>query len=78
MDTLLRYALLILPRSTVALIKISHPADAILSSNLAIPLKGAAIGNGWIDSKQQYPAYIDFAVKSGMIEDKSEVSFVPF
>ncbi|KAF5321764.1 hypothetical protein D9619_000585 [Psilocybe cf. subviscida] len=51
---------------------IPYYADAILSSNLAIPLKGAAIGNGWIDSKQQYPAYLDFAVKNGMIEDKSE------
>ena len=26
-------------------------ADAILNSNLNIPLRGAAIGNGWIDGR---------------------------
>ena len=56
---------------------LAHPimptADAILNSKLNIPLKGAAIGNGWMDSKVQYPAYIDYAVKTGLIEENSEV-----
>lgn len=49
------------------------PADAILSSNLNIPLRGAAIGNGWMDARRQYPAYLDYAVKHGIIEAGSEV-----
>lgn len=52
---------------------IAPTADAILNSTLNIPLKGAAIGNGWMDSKVQYPAYIDYAVKTGLIEENSEV-----
>ncbi|KIM46518.1 hypothetical protein M413DRAFT_24234 [Hebeloma cylindrosporum] len=51
---------------------IPYYADAILNSTLNIPLKGAAIGNGWMDSKVQYPAYIDYAVKTGLIEENSE------
>ena len=38
-----------------------------------MPLRGAAIGNGWIDSQTQYPAYLDYAVKHGIIEENSEV-----
>lgn len=48
-------------------------ADAILNSRLGIPLRGAAIGNGWIDPRRQYPTYIDFAVKVGLLEENSEV-----
>ncbi|KAK0491510.1 alpha/beta-hydrolase [Armillaria novae-zelandiae] len=47
-------------------------ADAILNSNLGVPLKGAAIGNGWIDVRSQYPAYLDFMVKVGILEENSD------
>ncbi|KAL5508176.1 KEX1 [Sanghuangporus vaninii] len=47
--------------------------DAILSSNLGVSLKGVAIGNGWIDAQSQYPAYLDYAVKHGLIEENSDV-----
>ncbi|OCH94287.1 alpha/beta-hydrolase [Obba rivulosa] len=51
---------------------IPYFADAILSSNLDIPLRGAAIGNGWIDGRHQYPAYLDYAVKHGLVEENSD------
>ncbi|KAJ3555877.1 hypothetical protein NM688_g2335 [Phlebia brevispora] len=51
---------------------IPYFADAILSSDLNIPLRGAAIGNGWIDSRTQYPSYLDYAVKHGIVEENSE------
>ena len=47
--------------------------DAILSSNLDIPLKGLAIGNGWIDARHQYAAYLDYAVKHDLIGENSDV-----
>ncbi|KAF8231386.1 alpha/beta-hydrolase [Tricholoma matsutake] len=47
-------------------------ADAILNSNLGIPLLGAAIGNGWIDPRRQYTTYIDFVVKVGLLEENSD------
>lgn len=50
------------------------PANAMLESNLNIPLRGAAIGNGWIDPRRQYPAYLDYMVKVGILEENSEVS----
>ena len=56
----------------------STPADAILSSNLNIPLRGIAIGNGWMDARRQYPAYLDYAVKHGIIELGSDVRTSPF
>lgn len=31
-----------------------------------------AIGNGWIDARRQYPSYLDFAVKVGILEEKSD------
>lgn len=37
-----------------------------------IPLKGIAIGNGWIDPRRQYSTYIDFAVKTGLLEENSD------
>ena len=37
-------------------------------------LKGAAIGNGWIDGRNQYPAYLEYAVKYGLVEENSDVS----
>lgn len=50
-----------------------YTANAILDSDLKIPLAGAAIGNGWIDVRRQYPAYLDYSVKHGLIEPNSEV-----
>lgn len=47
---------------------IPYFAEAILSSNLNIPLRGAAIGNGWMDGRRQYPAYLDYALKHGIVE----------
>ncbi|WVW86604.1 hypothetical protein I302_108655 [Kwoniella bestiolae CBS 10118] len=49
---------------------IPYFADAILKSNdlQNFPLKGIAIGNGWIDPKQQYPGYVDFAYEKGLIK----------
>ncbi len=49
-------------------------AEAILNSELGIPLRGSAIGNGWIDARRQYPAYLDYAVKHGLVELGSAVS----
>ncbi|KAK7470149.1 Cell death protease [Stygiomarasmius scandens] len=51
---------------------IPYFADAILNSDLHIPLMGAAIGNGWIDARSQYPSYLDYAVKVGILEENSE------
>ncbi|KAI0732852.1 alpha/beta-hydrolase [Fomitopsis betulina] len=51
---------------------IPYFADAILNSTLGIPLRGAAIGNGWIDGRSQYPSFLQYAVKHNLIEDKSE------
>lgn len=52
----------------------SIAADAILSSNLRANFMGAAIGNGWIDGRSQYSAYLDYAVKHGLIEEGTDVS----
>ncbi|KAI9064815.1 alpha/beta-hydrolase [Trametes sanguinea] len=51
---------------------IPYFADAILNSNLKIPLKGAAIGNGWTDARRQYPSYLDYALKHGILETGTE------
>lgn len=48
-------------------------AKAILDSNVPTPLKGIAIGNGWIDAMAQYPAYVEYAAKYGIIKEGSEV-----
>lgn len=48
-------------------------ADALLSSIRDVPLKGVAIGNGWIDPKTQYKSYIDYSVKAGILEENSAV-----
>ncbi|KAG1806423.1 alpha beta-hydrolase [Suillus plorans] len=47
-------------------------ADAILSSELRMPLRGVAIGNGWIDGRNQYPAYLDYAVTHGLVDESSQ------
>ncbi|KAH7926806.1 alpha beta-hydrolase [Leucogyrophana mollusca] len=51
---------------------IPYFATAILSSNLGIPLRGAAIGNGWMDGRSQYPAYLDYAVTHGIVDENSQ------
>ncbi|THH18196.1 hypothetical protein EW146_g2731 [Bondarzewia mesenterica] len=51
---------------------IPYFSDAVLKSNLNVPLRGAAIGNGWIDARRQYPSFLDYAVKHGIIEENSE------
>jgi|SRR5882762_7489408 len=48
-------------------------ADAILNSSLSTPLNGVAIGNGWIDPRRQYPSFLDYAVKHGIVELNSDV-----
>ncbi|KAG8900039.1 Cell death protease [Tulasnella sp. 403] len=54
---------------------IPYIADGILKTTLlSTPLKGIAIGNGWIDGRSQYPAYYDFAVKSGLIKENSDTA----
>ncbi|KAF9450159.1 pheromone-processing carboxypeptidase KEX1 [Macrolepiota fuliginosa MF-IS2] len=50
---------------------IPYYADAVLHSNLNIPLKGIAIGNGWIDPKKHYQSYLDYSVKVGILEENS-------
>lgn len=39
-----------------------------MNSSLGVPLRGSAIGNGWIDVRRQYPSYLDYAVKHGLVE----------
>ncbi|KZO97969.1 alpha/beta-hydrolase [Calocera viscosa TUFC12733] len=52
---------------------IPYFADAFLKTTLIkTPLKGIAIGNGWIDGRTQYPAYYEFAKKNNMIKPESE------
>ncbi|TFK72001.1 alpha/beta-hydrolase [Pluteus cervinus] len=51
---------------------IPYFAQSILGSNLKVPLRGAAIGNGWIDPRRQYPSYLDFAVKVGLLEPNTD------
>jgi len=50
-----------------------HSAEAILNSTLGIPLRGSAIGNGWIDARRQYPSYLDYVVKHGLVEPGTAV-----
>jgi len=51
---------------------IPYIANAILESNLGIPFRGAAIGNGWMDAQTQYPSFLPYAVKQGLVEENSE------
>ncbi|PFH50137.1 hypothetical protein AMATHDRAFT_41047 [Amanita thiersii Skay4041] len=51
---------------------IPYFADAVLESSLDVQLRGAAIGNGWIDPRRQYPTYLDYVVKMGILEENSE------
>lgn len=51
---------------------IPYFAKGILDSDLNLPLRGVAIGNGWIDARSQYPAYIEYAVARGLVDLSSE------
>ena len=48
-----------------------------MSSDLGLPLRGAAIGNGWMDGRAQYPAYLDYGIKHGIIDENSDVRILP-
>ncbi|WVR08292.1 hypothetical protein IAU60_005341 [Kwoniella sp. DSM 27419] len=49
---------------------IPYFANALLKTTILpnYPLRGIAIGNGWIDPIQQYPGYVDFAYEKGLIK----------
>jgi carboxypeptidase D len=51
----------------------------MLEAGLPQTLKGLAIGNGWIDARRQYPAYLEYGLKHGLVETGSDVreTFVP-
>ncbi|EIM85643.1 alpha/beta-hydrolase [Stereum hirsutum FP-91666 SS1] len=51
---------------------IPYFCDALLNSTLDVPLKGAAIGNGWMDARRQYPAFLDYGLKHGILTEGSE------
>ncbi|KAJ3927234.1 MAG: Alpha/Beta hydrolase protein [Lentinula lateritia] len=51
---------------------IPYYADALLNSDLSVPLRGAAIGNGWIDARRQYPSYLEYSTKVGILEENSD------
>ncbi|EIN10934.1 alpha/beta-hydrolase [Punctularia strigosozonata HHB-11173 SS5] len=50
---------------------IPYFADGLLNSDLGVPLMGAAIGNGWIDGRHQYPSFLEYAVKHGLVDENS-------
>ena len=45
----------------------------MLKYGLPRTLKGLAIGNGWIDARRQYPAYLEYGLKHGLVETGSDV-----
>lgn len=49
--------------------------DALLKTTKlpGFSLAGLAIGNGWIDPKEQYPGYADFAYDKGLIQKGTPV-----
>ena len=51
----------------------------MLRAGLPRTLKGVAIGNGWIDARRQYPAYLEYGLKHGLVESGSDVweIFIP-
>jgi len=51
----------------------------MLKAGLPQTLKGLAIGNGWIDARRQYPAYLEYGLKHGLVESGSDVreTFIP-
>ncbi|KAJ3769900.1 Alpha/Beta hydrolase protein [Lentinula raphanica] len=51
---------------------IPHYAEALMS-DLGVPLKGAAFGNGWIDACRQYISFLEFSVKVGILEENPDL-----
>ncbi|KAF5393141.1 hypothetical protein D9757_001118 [Collybiopsis confluens] len=51
---------------------IPYFANAILNSDFGTSLKGAAIGNGWMDARRQYPSFLDYSVRVGILEENSD------
>jgi len=51
----------------------------MLEAGLPPTLMGIAIGNGWIDARRQYPAYLEYGLKHGLVESGSDVweTFMP-
>lgn len=45
----------------------------MLEAGLPRTFKGIAIGNGWIDARRQYPAYLEYGLKHGLVEPGSDV-----
>lgn len=45
----------------------------MLEAGLPRTFKGIAIGNGWIDARRQYPAYLEYGLKHGLVETGSDV-----
>ena len=46
-----------------------YQASALRKTKLiSPPLKGLLIGNGWIDPYSQYPAYVDFAYQTKLLD----------
>lgn len=48
-------------------------ANSMLEAGLPKTFKGLAIGNGWIDARRQYPAYLEYGLKHGLVETGSDV-----
>lgn len=51
---------------------IPYFANSMLEAGLPRTLKGIAIGNGWIDARRQYPAYLEYGLKHGLVESGSD------
>ncbi|OLL22568.1 Pheromone-processing carboxypeptidase KEX1 [Neolecta irregularis DAH-3] len=57
---------------------IPHFAKALLhrnestSSHRKFNIKGLLIGNGWMDPKTQYPAYLSYSLQNGIIDNSTE------
>mmetsp|Transcript_24516 Transcript_24516/g.24109 ORF Transcript_24516/g.24109 Transcript_24516/m.24109 type:complete len:185 (+) Transcript_24516:131-685(+) len=39
------------------------------ATDVPVNFKGVAIGNGWVDPYNQYPAYADFAYENGLVDE---------
>ncbi|KAF8528838.1 KEX1 protein [Hysterangium stoloniferum] len=52
---------------------IPYIANAILESDLHISLRGAAIGNGWMDGRTQYASFLPFSVNVGLFREDSQL-----
>ncbi|KAF8489108.1 alpha/beta-hydrolase [Gautieria morchelliformis] len=72
-DVFPEYKMADVPGESYAGQYIPYIADAILNSDINIPLRGAAIGNGWIDGRTQYPSFLPFTLKMGLIQEGSQV-----